>query len=70
LKCLTLVLFFYVAVAFTIEIPWWQVVIGTVLPSISLNYDYLLLVVAVLGTTISPYLFFLAGLSGSRGNAK
>ena len=58
LKCLTLVLFFYVAVAFTIEIPWWQVVIGTVLPSISLNYDYLLLVVAVLGTTISPYLFF------------
>src|SRR6476660_831842 len=58
LKCLTLVLFFYVAVAFTIEIPWRQVLIGTVLPTISLNYDYLLLVVAVLGTTISPYLFF------------
>ena len=32
--------------------------VGTVLPTISLNYDYLLLVVAVLGTTISPYLFF------------
>jgi NRAMP (natural resistance-associated macrophage protein)-like metal ion transporter len=58
LKCLTLVLFFYVAVAFTIEIPWRQVLAGTVLPTISLNHDYLLLVVAVLGTTISPYLFF------------
>ena len=58
LKCLTLVLFFYVAVAFTIEIPWRQVLIGTIMPTISLNYDYLLLVVAVLGTTISPYLFF------------
>ena len=58
LKCLTLVLFLYVAVAFTIEIPWRQVLIGTVLPTISLNHDYLLLVVAVLGTTISPYLFF------------
>jgi hypothetical protein len=58
LKCLTLVLFFYVAVAFTIEIPWRQVLVGTIVPTISLNHDYLLLVVAVLGTTISPYLFF------------
>jgi len=58
LKCLTLVLFLYVAVAFTIEIPWRAVLAGTVLPTISLNHDYLLLVVAVLGTTISPYLFF------------
>lgn len=58
LKSLTLVLFFYVAVAFTIEIPWGQVLVGTVLPTISPNSDYLLLVVAVLGTTISPYLFF------------
>jgi len=32
--------------------------VGTVVPTISLNHDYLLLVVAVLGTTISPYLFF------------
>src|ERR1700752_468732 len=50
LKCLTLVLFFYVAVAFTIEIPWRQVLVGTIVPTISLNYDYLLLIVAVLGT--------------------
>jgi Mn2+/Fe2+ NRAMP family transporter len=58
LKFLTLVLFLYVAVAFTVEIPWRRVLVETVLPPLSLNYDYLLLVVAVLGTTISPYLFF------------
>jgi Mn2+/Fe2+ NRAMP family transporter len=58
LKFLTLVLFLYVAVAFTVEIPWRSVLVETVFPAVSLNYDYLLLVVAVLGTTISPYLFF------------
>ena len=58
LKSLTLVLFLYVAVAFTIEIPWGQVLVGTLIPKVSFDRDYLLLVVAVLGTTISPYLFF------------
>jgi NRAMP (natural resistance-associated macrophage protein)-like metal ion transporter len=58
LKVLTLVLFLYVGVVFTVDIPWKEVAIGTLLPKPSLNYDYLLLVVAVLGTTISPYLFF------------
>ena len=58
LKFLTLVLFLYVAVVFTIDVPWHAVLAGTVIPTISLNYDYLLLVVAVFGTTISPYLFF------------
>lgn len=58
LKFLTLVLFLYVGIAFTIKIPWKDVLVATVLPSFSLNYDYLLMVVAVLGTTISPYLFF------------
>jgi NRAMP (natural resistance-associated macrophage protein)-like metal ion transporter len=57
LKFLTLVLFLYVAVVFTIEIPWREVLVGTLLPKISFDHDYLLLVVAVLGTTISPYLF-------------
>jgi len=52
------VLFAYVAVAFTIQIPVSQVLHGTFVPKISLDHDYLLLVVAVLGTTISPYLFF------------
>ena len=58
LKFLTLVLFCYVGVAFTIQVPWRDVLEGTFVPAISLNYDYLLMVVAVLGTTISPYLFF------------
>jgi Mn2+/Fe2+ NRAMP family transporter len=58
LKFLTLVLFLYVAVVFTIEIPWPIVLAGTFVPRISLNHDYLLLIVAVFGTTISPYLFF------------
>ena len=58
LKSLTLVLFLYVAVVFTIEVPWRSVLVGTVLPVLSLDYDYLVLVVAVFGTTISPYLFF------------
>jgi Mn2+/Fe2+ NRAMP family transporter len=47
-----------VGVAFTIQVPWRDVLEGTFMPAISLNYDYLLMVVAVLGTTISPYLFF------------
>ena len=58
LKFLTLVLFLYVAVAFTIEIPWEEVLAGTILPKVSLDHDYLFFVVAVLGTTISPSLFF------------
>ena len=58
LKFLTLVLFLYVAVIFTVQIPWQAVVAGTIFPALSLNYDYLLMVVAVFGTTISPYLFF------------
>ena len=58
LKWLTLVLFLYVGVVFTVTIPWQQVILGTFLPRIELTADYLTLLVAVLGTTISPYLFF------------
>jgi Mn2+/Fe2+ NRAMP family transporter len=58
LKIFTLVLFAYVAVAFIVEISAKQVLIGTFVPSLSFDRDYLLLVVAILGTTISPYLFF------------
>jgi NRAMP (natural resistance-associated macrophage protein)-like metal ion transporter len=58
LKWLTLVLFLYVAIVFTVEIPWGAVLTGTFIPNISFSSDYLMLVVAVLGTTISPYLFF------------
>jgi len=58
LKWLTLVLFAYVATVFVVQIPWQTVVIRTLAPQLSWKGDYLTTVVAVLGTTISPYLFF------------
>jgi Mn2+/Fe2+ NRAMP family transporter len=58
LKFLTLVLFVYVATAFTVHIPWGKVLVATFVPTLSLDRDYLLTIVAVFGTTISPYLFF------------
>jgi NRAMP (natural resistance-associated macrophage protein)-like metal ion transporter len=58
LKFLTLTLFAYVATAFTVQIPWSTALLSAVWPKANLTADYLLMVVAVLGTTISPYLFF------------
>ena len=58
LKFLTIVLFAYVATAFSIHVPWLAVVAGTVFPNLQLSKDMLLMIVAVFGTTISPYLFF------------
>ena len=58
LKLLTFVLFVYVAAAFSISIPWVKVLRAAVLPDLSLGRDALLTIVAVFGTTISPYLFF------------
>jgi NRAMP (natural resistance-associated macrophage protein)-like metal ion transporter len=58
LKFLTLVLLFYVAAAFSVRIPWGEVAHAALFPSINLDRDQLLMVVAVFGTTISPYLFF------------
>ena len=58
LKFLTLVLFAYVAAAFTVEVPWTNVVVSMLVPRLTLDRDLLLMIVAVFGTTISPYLFF------------
>jgi NRAMP (natural resistance-associated macrophage protein)-like metal ion transporter len=58
LKLLTLSLFAYVATVFVVKIPWGEVLYNTIMPSISLKADYAVAVVAVFGTTISPYLFF------------
>ena len=58
LKWLTLALFAYVAVVFTIEIPWADVAAHTVKPKFAFTSEYLTLIVAIFGTTISPYLFF------------
>jgi NRAMP (natural resistance-associated macrophage protein)-like metal ion transporter len=58
LKWLTLSLFVYVATAFCVRISWFQVLHETFLPRLSPNKAYLTGLIAVLGTTISPYLFF------------
>jgi NRAMP (natural resistance-associated macrophage protein)-like metal ion transporter len=58
LKFLTLTLFAYVATALTVNIPWSTALLAAIWPKPTINADYFLMVVAVLGTTISPYLFF------------
>ena len=58
LKFLTLVLFVYVAAAFTVEVPWSKVIASMLLPKVSFDRNFLLMMVAIFGTTISPYMFF------------
>src|SRR5665647_3536407 len=58
LKYLALTLFAYVLTAFIVKPDWGIILKNTVLPQIQFSKDYLLNVVAILGTTISPYLFF------------
>ncbi|HTI47297.1 MAG TPA: divalent metal cation transporter [Casimicrobiaceae bacterium] len=58
LKWLTLSLFAYVAVVFTVNIPWRELFIATIVPPLEYTREYFMVLVGVLGTTISPYLFF------------
>jgi NRAMP (natural resistance-associated macrophage protein)-like metal ion transporter len=57
-KWLTLVLFAYVAAAFMAHPKWNEVLRATFVPHIEWNANYIATFVAILGTTISPYLFF------------
>lgn len=57
-KWLTLVLFAYVIAAFLSQPDWRAIAISTVVPHIQWSSDYLATFVGILGTTISPYLFF------------
>ena len=57
LKWLTMSLFAYVAVVFAVHIDWAEVAIRTVLPQLP-DSGWIVVVVGVFGTTISPYLFF------------
>src|SRR5438067_12513377 len=57
-KWLTLVLFAYVITAFLAKPAWGEVVRATFLPEIHWSREYLAVLVGILGTTISPYLFF------------
>ncbi|HET6804207.1 MAG TPA: divalent metal cation transporter [Frateuria sp.] len=58
LKWLTLSLFAYVAVLFAVAVPWREALTRTFLPTIVLDAPHATALVALLGTTISPYLFF------------
>jgi NRAMP (natural resistance-associated macrophage protein)-like metal ion transporter len=58
LRYLTLSLFAYCFVPFVSSQNWGQALRDTAIPTIKFDKDYLLNLVAILGTTISPYLFF------------
>lgn len=58
LKWLTLTLFAYVAAVFVVDVPWGHVLHDLVVPKLQWRSDYWMMIVALLGTTISPYLFF------------
>lgn len=58
LRWLTLSLLAYVAVVLTVNIPWGTALAGALVPQISLDREHAMAFVAVMGTTISPYLFF------------
>jgi NRAMP (natural resistance-associated macrophage protein)-like metal ion transporter len=57
-KWLTLVLFAYVITAFLAHPDWWAVLRATFVPDIRWSGEYLSVLVGILGTSISPYLFF------------
>lgn len=58
LKYLTFSLFAYVGVVFSADLDWRAIGAGALLPKFAFDKETLTLVVALLGTTISPYLFF------------
>jgi Mn2+/Fe2+ NRAMP family transporter len=57
LKWLTLSLFAYVVALAVVRVPWAEALKGVLIPHISWNAAFLTTLVAILGTTISPYLF-------------
>lgn len=58
LKWATLSLFAYVGVVFVADVPVWEALKGTLVPSFTFDRDHAMALVAIFGTTISPYLFF------------
>ena len=58
LKWATLSLFSYFAVVLLAEVDWYAALRGTLVPHFAFTKDHVTALVAVLGTTISPYLFF------------
>ncbi len=58
LKYLTFALFAYILTVITLKIDWTAVLFSTFVPRIEISREYIFNIVAILGTTISPYLFF------------
>jgi NRAMP (natural resistance-associated macrophage protein)-like metal ion transporter len=58
LKWTTVSLFAYVACVLVVDVPWREVVWHTLIPTVNFDSASIIAMVAVLGTTISPYLFF------------
>ena len=58
LKWMTLSLFVYVGAAFTVSVPWGKVAHDVLVPNIEASPAFWMMIVAIFGTTISPYLFF------------
>ncbi len=58
LKWLCISILLYLIVPFLVHVNWKQVFTATLIPHIELNKDFIEMIVAILGTTISPYLFF------------
>jgi Mn2+/Fe2+ NRAMP family transporter len=58
LKYLCIILLVYLIVPFLSKQDWLQIAKHAVVPTIHLNKDFINILVAILGTTISPYLFF------------
>ena len=58
LKWLTLSLFAYVVALFAVKVPWGEALLGLFVPRVTWSADFFTTLVAILGTTISPYLFF------------
>ncbi len=58
LKWATLSLFSYVAVVFVVDVPWREAIRSTLVPQFTFDKPHAMALVAIFGTTISPYLFF------------
>ncbi len=58
LKWIAIVLFSYMLAAFLVDEPWKEILFRTFVPKIIWSREYLSMIVAIFGTTISPYLFF------------
>ncbi len=58
LKWTTLSLFSYVAVVFVAHVPWAEAIRSTLIPTLNFDKEHAMALVAIFGTTISPYLFF------------